>query len=106
MNSFFDAEYLQKYVNERSTRIISDLDLREWQFGTDPVAHGNVANELMGGYLCCAAAKLELELSRPEVDALIKSKLEQVIARGDQSTWPFALCFRAACADSDHDGLW
>lgn len=27
MNSFFDVEYLQQYVNERAAKIISDLNL-------------------------------------------------------------------------------
>lgn len=34
-----------------------------------------------------SASKLETELGKPEVDALIKGKLEQVMARGDQSTY-------------------
>jgi hypothetical protein len=29
MNSFFDVEYLQQYVNERSTKIVQELNLGE-----------------------------------------------------------------------------
>jgi hypothetical protein len=27
MNSFFDVEYLQMYINERAAKLIADLDL-------------------------------------------------------------------------------
>jgi hypothetical protein len=32
MNSFFDVEYLQQYVNERSAKIVEDLNLGEGGF--------------------------------------------------------------------------
>jgi hypothetical protein len=32
MNSFFDVEYLQMYINERAAKLIADLDLGNRSF--------------------------------------------------------------------------
>lgn len=47
--------------------------------------------------LDAAAEKLESELNKPEVDALIKQKLEEVMRKGDQSAHNHILIF----CDSD-----